>query len=118
LLSSSIRDRHRPVLSAAGEAQAGHFSTMRRKFSIASRTRCFEVPVKDPFRPLISVSRLDNWPMLRWASAANASRVSPDNTTSVETGFGFSGTVLPWSASKKAFRKFTSAVYQKVIGIF
>ena len=38
----------------AGIAQAGHFNTMPRKCSIASRTPCFEAPVNEPVRLRIS----------------------------------------------------------------
>jgi hypothetical protein len=60
----------------AGAAHAGHFSTMRRRLSIAAKTRCFESPVNDPFRPRISVIWSDNRPMIRNASVNGVAGVS------------------------------------------
>jgi hypothetical protein len=84
---------------AAGIAQAGHFSTMRRRLSIAVSTRCFESPVNEPFRPRISSNWSDSLPMIRRVDAANSSRVVPVKVTSTDGGLGLSGDPLPSSAS-------------------
>lgn len=42
--------------------------------------------------------------MIRWASAAASSRVSPANATPAEAGFGFCGTVLPSRTSSPVQR--------------